>query len=42
MPKSRNARPITFALRAQVKEQIQEILKDNVLEESIPDYINPQ
>jgi len=33
MPKSRNARPITFALRAQIKEQIQEMLKDNTLQE---------
>jgi hypothetical protein len=28
MPKSRNARPIPFAPRAQVREQIQEMLKD--------------
>ena len=34
MPKSRKARPIPFALRAQVKEQIQGILKDNILEEN--------
>jgi len=34
MPKSRSARPIAFPLRAQVKEQIQEMLKDNILEES--------
>ena len=41
MPKSRNARPIPFALRAQVKEQIQEKLKDNILEDFFSDYINP-
>ena len=39
--KSRNAWPISFALRAQVKEQIQEMLKDNILEESFSDYVNP-
>ena len=38
--KSRNAWPISFALRAQVKEQIQEMLKDNILEESFSDYVN--
>jgi hypothetical protein len=41
MPKSRNARPITFALRAQVREQIQEMLKDGILEKSFSDYVNP-
>jgi len=41
MPKSRNARPISFALRAQVKEQIQEMLKDNILAKSFSDYVNP-
>jgi len=41
MPKSRKARPIPFALRAQVKKQIQEMLKDNILEESFSDYVNP-
>jgi len=41
MPKSRNARPIPFALRAQVKERIQEMLKGNNLEESFSDYVNP-
>jgi len=40
-PKSRNAQPITFALRAEVKEQIQEMLKDNILEEPFSDYVNP-
>jgi len=41
MPKSRNTRPIPFALRAQVKKQIQEMLKDNILEESFSDYVKP-
>jgi len=41
IPKSRNAQPVTFALRSQVKEQIQEMLKDNILEESFSDYVNP-
>jgi len=41
MPKSRNARPIPFALRAQVREQIQEMLKDDILEKSFSDYVNP-
>ena len=41
MPKSRNTRPISFALRAQVKEQIQEMVNDNILEESFSDYVNP-
>jgi len=40
MPKSRNARPVTFTVRAQIKEQIQEMLKDNILEESFSDYVN--
>ena len=37
MPKPRNAQPITFALRAQVREQIQEMLKDDILEKSFSD-----
>jgi len=41
MRKSRNARPITFALRAQVREQIQEMLRDDILENSFSDYVNP-
>ena len=40
MPKSRNARPIPFTLRAQVREQIQEMLKDGILEKSFSDYVN--
>jgi hypothetical protein len=41
MPKSRNTRPIPFALRAQVREQIQEMLKDDILEKSFSYYVNP-
>ena len=41
MPKSRNAQPILFALRAQVREQIQEMLGDDILESSFSDYVNP-
>ena len=41
MPKSRNARQIPFALRAQVREQIQEMLRDDILENSFSDYANP-
>jgi hypothetical protein len=40
MPKSRNARPIPSALKAQVREQKQEMLKDNILEKSFSDCIN--
>jgi len=32
MPKSRNARQIPFAYMAQVREQIQEMLRDDILE----------
>jgi hypothetical protein len=41
MPKTRNARPIPFALGAQVRYQIQEMLKDGILEKSFFDYVNP-
>jgi len=40
-PKSGNARPIPFALRAQVRVQIQEMLKDDILEKYFSDYVNP-
>ena len=38
MPKSANSRPIPFALRSQVREQIQEMLRDGILEESHSTY----
>ena len=41
MPNSANSRPIPFALREQVREQIQVMLKDGILEESFSDYLNP-
>jgi hypothetical protein len=41
MPKSRSTRPIPFALRAQVREQINEMLEDNIMEKSYSDYVNP-
>ena len=41
MPQSANSRPIQFALRSQVREQIQEMLRDGILEESHSAYINP-
>ena len=41
MPHSANSRPIPFALRNQVREQIQATLKDGILEESHSAYINP-
>jgi hypothetical protein len=40
MPKSRNVQPIPFALMTQVGEQIQEMLKDSILEKSFSDYVN--
>jgi len=41
MPNSANSRPIPFALREQVCEQIQVMLKDGILEESFSEYLNP-
>jgi len=40
MPKSANSRPIPFALRYPVRDQIQEMLRDGILEESHSAYIN--
>jgi hypothetical protein len=40
VPHSANSRPIPFALRNQVREQIQAMLKDGILEESHSAYIN--
>jgi hypothetical protein len=40
MPHSANSRPIPFALRNQVHEQIQAMLKDGILEESNFAYNN--
>jgi hypothetical protein len=41
IPSSANSRPTPFALREQVREQIQVMLRDGILEESFSDYINP-
>jgi len=41
MPHSANSRPIPFALRNQLREQIQAMLKDGILKESHSAYINP-
>jgi hypothetical protein len=41
MPHSANSRPIPFALRAPVREQIQAMLRDGILEESYSAYVNP-
>jgi len=41
VPTSANSRPIPFALRDQVRDQIQIMPKDDILEESFSSYINP-
>ena len=41
MPSSANSRPIPFALRNEVRDQIQAMVKDGVLEESFSNYVNP-
>ena len=41
MPPTSNSRPITFALRAPVRDQIQAMLRDGILEESYSAYVNP-
>jgi lysyl-tRNA synthetase class I len=41
MPPSANSRQIPFALRSSVLDQIQEMLRDGILEESHSAYINP-
>jgi hypothetical protein len=41
IPNSANSRPIPFALRDQVRDQIQITLQDDILEESYSSYINP-
>jgi hypothetical protein len=41
MPPTANSRPIPFVLRAPVREQIQAMLRDRVLEESYSAYVNP-
>jgi hypothetical protein len=41
LPSSASTRPIPFALRNKVKEQIQEMIEDGILEESYSDFVNP-
>ena len=41
VPKSANSRPIPFALRNEVRDPIQVMLKDDILEKSLSSYINP-
>ena len=41
IPNNAYSKPIPFALRVQVRDQIQLMLKDNILEESFSSYINP-
>jgi hypothetical protein len=40
-PKQMSSRRIPFALRKQVREQIQEMVADGILEEFFSDYVNP-
>jgi hypothetical protein len=41
LPKSRNSRPIPFALDKEVQEQIQEMPADHIIEEPYSSYVNP-
>jgi hypothetical protein len=41
LPNSASTRSIPFAVRNQVKEQIQEMIEDGILEESYSDFVNP-
>jgi hypothetical protein len=41
LPKSSNARAIPFSLRQEVREQIQEMIRNGILEVSHPPYVNP-
>jgi transposase InsO family protein len=41
LPKTNNARPIPFALRQEVRGQIQEMIKNGILEVSHSPYVNP-
>jgi hypothetical protein len=41
MPPTANSRPISFVLRAPIREQIQTMLRDGILEESYLAYVNP-
>ena len=41
LPKSCNSRPISFLLRREVREQIEEMIKNGILEISHSPYVNP-
>jgi hypothetical protein len=41
VPKSQNSSPIPFSLQSDVREQIEEMLADNIIEESYSSYVNP-
>jgi len=41
LPKSTYSRPLSFALRPAVSEEIRQLMKDNILEESHSAYLNP-
>jgi hypothetical protein len=41
LPKSTYSRPLPFALRPAVGEEIRQLMKDDILEESHSSYINP-
>ena len=41
LPKSCNSRPIPFSLRREVREQIEEMVKNGILEISHSPYVNP-
>jgi hypothetical protein len=41
LPKSCNSRPIPFSIRREVKEQIEEMVKNGILEIFHPPYVNP-
>jgi hypothetical protein len=41
LPKASNSRPIPFALRRDVRTQIEEMIKNDIIEISHSPYINP-
>ena len=41
LPKSCNSRPIPFSLRREVREQMEEMIKNGILEISLSPYVNP-
>jgi hypothetical protein len=41
LPKSCNSRPIPFSLRREVREQVEEMFKNDILEISHSPYVNP-